>query len=155
MLANIEPSARALTLAWTGVEFLSLPPTLTVYSGVTHPMKRSTQVATPLLAATALALLSGCRGPQMQRCVDENNKIVDQSFCRDQNQQPQNNSITHIPTFHYYYGGYGSFAPGTIATGGSLTPASGVSYSTTRGGFGSSFFSGGGEGEGHGGGTGE
>ncbi len=137
------------------MEILSRQSTLAVYSGVTHPMKRSTQVATPLLAATALALLTGCREPQMQRCVDENNKIVDQSFCRDQDRQPQNNSITHIPTFHYYYGGYGGFDPGTIATGGSLTPVSGISYSTTRGGFGSSFFSGGSEGAGHGGGAGE
>ena len=116
-------------------------------------MKRSTQIATPLLAATALALLTGCREPQMQRCVDENNKVVDQSFCRDQNQQ-QNNSSVHIPSFHYYYGGYGSYDPGTIATGGSLTPVSGVSYSSTRGGFGSSF-GGEGEGAGHGGGAGE
>jgi hypothetical protein len=119
-------------------------------------MKRSTQVATPLLAATALALLTGCREPQMKRCVDENNKVVDQSFCQDQNQnQPQNNSIGHIPGFHFYYGGSGSFDPGTIATGGSLMPASGVSYSTTRGGFGSSFGGGEGEGAGHGGGAGE
>jgi hypothetical protein len=118
-------------------------------------MKRSTQVATPLLAATALALLTGCRDPQMQRCVDENNKVVDQSFCHDQNQQPQNDTTVHIPTFRYYYGGSGSFDPGTIATGGSLAPLSGVSYSTTRGGFGSSFGGGEGEGAGHGGGAGE
>jgi hypothetical protein len=120
-------------------------------------MKRSTQVATPLLAATALVLLTGCREPQMKRCVDENNKIVDQSFCHDQNQsqQPQNNTTVPIPGFHFYYGGSGSFDPGTIATGGSLTPTSGISYSTVRGGFGSSFGGGEGEGGGHGGGAGE
>jgi hypothetical protein len=124
------------------------------YTLVSPTMKRSTQVATPLLAATALALLSGCREPQMQRCVDENNRVVDQSFCRDQNQQ-QNNTSGPTPSFRYYYGGYGSYDPGTIATGGSLTPVSGVSYSTTRGGFGSSFAGGEGEGSGHGGGAGE
>ena len=122
-------------------------------------MKHSTQVATPLLAATALAVLTGCRAPQMKRCVDENNKVVDQSFCHDQNQDPnqppQNNTTVHIPTFRYYYGGSGSFDPGTIATGGSLAPLSGVSYSTTRGGFGSSFGGGEGESEGHGSGAGE
>jgi hypothetical protein len=116
-------------------------------------MKRSTQVVTPLLAATALALLTGCNEP-MQRCVDENNKVVDQTFCRDQNQQ-QNNSSVHVPIFHYYYGGSGSYDPGSIATGGSLTPVSGVSYSTTRGGFGSFFGGGEGEGGGHGGSAGE
>jgi hypothetical protein len=117
-------------------------------------MKRSTQVATPLLAATALALLTGCRESQMKRCVDENNKVVDQSFCQTQNPQ-QTNSLGHIPSFHFYYGGTGSFNAGTIVTGGSLTPISGTSYSTARGGFGSSFGGGEGEGGGHGGGAGE
>src|SRR5260370_196091 len=36
-------------------------------------MKRSTQVTAPLLAAAALSLLNGCRKPEMQRCVDEQN----------------------------------------------------------------------------------
>jgi hypothetical protein len=118
-------------------------------------MKRSTQVAAPLLAAAALSLLTGCRGPQMQRCVDEHNNVVPDSFCKDQPNQ-QNSSILR-PLYRYYYGGWGSYNPGTQVGGGSYTPAPGISYSTTRGGFGSSFFSGGGEGEGsgHGGSAGE
>jgi hypothetical protein len=112
-------------------------------------MKRSSQVAAPLLAAAAVTLLSGCREPQMQRCVDENNRVVDDHFCKD---QQQNNSTFRAFPFHYYYGGYGSYAPGTMATGGSSTPVSGVSYSTTRSGFGSSFGGGEGEGGGHAGG---
>ena len=90
----------------------------------------------------------------MKRCVDENNKVVDQSFCQNQTQN-QTNSVGHIPSFHFYYGGTGGFNPGTIAIGGGLTPISGASYSTTRGGFGSSFGGGEGEGGGHGGGAGE
>ena len=43
-------------------------------------MKRSTQVAAPLVAAAAMAMLSGCHHQEMQRCVDENNKVVDPSF---------------------------------------------------------------------------
>ena len=47
-------------------------------------MKRSTQVTAPLLAAAALSLLTGCRKPEMQRCVDEHNNVVDDSFCQNQ-----------------------------------------------------------------------
>ncbi len=108
-------------------------------------MKRSTQVTAPLLAATALTLLTGCR--QMQRCVDEKNNVVDDSFCKDQPNQPQQRSDGHggfIPFFpyRYYYGGYGTYGIGSQAGGGSFTPNPGVSY-TTRGGFGSSFAEGG------------
>ena len=46
-------------------------------------MRRSPQVLAPLLASTAVALLAGCRGPEMQRCVDENNHVVDPSFCKN------------------------------------------------------------------------
>jgi hypothetical protein len=118
-------------------------------------MKRSSQVAAPLLAAAAVALLSGCREPQMQRCVDENNRVVEDHFCHDQKDQQQSNSTFHASPFHYYYGGFGSYSPGTVVNGGSSTPVSGVSYSTTRVGFGSSFGGGEGEGGGHGGGAGE
>jgi hypothetical protein len=124
-------------------------------------MKRSTQVVTPLLAATALALLTGCRQPDMQRCVDENNKVVDDKLCQQQGQQPQqrpdgHGSFLFVPIYHYYYGGYGGYGLGTTVVGGSYTPIPGRTYSTTtRGGFGSSFGGGEGEGGGHGGGAGE
>jgi hypothetical protein len=125
-------------------------------------MKRSTQVAAPLLAAAAMAMLSGCHKQEMQRCVDENNKVVDDSFCHQPGQTQQrpdgHGGFIFIPMpYHYYYGGYGGFAPGSVVGGGAFTPTPGRSYSTTsRGGFGSSFSGGeGGEGGGHGGGAGE
>jgi hypothetical protein len=111
-------------------------------------MKRSTQVTAPLLAAAALSLLTGCRKPEMQRCVDEHNNVVDDSFCKNQPNQPQQSPDGHggfIPViipYRYYYGGYGGFGLGTQVGGGSFTPAPGRSY-TTRGGFGSSFSEGG------------
>jgi hypothetical protein len=111
-------------------------------------MKRSTQVTAPLLAATALSLLTGCR--QMQRCVDEHNVVVDDSFCKDQPNQQSNTT----PHFRYYYGGYGGYSFGTLASGGSDTPSFGVSY-VTRGGFGSSFAEGGSSGGHSSGGAGE
>ncbi len=132
-------------------------------------MKRSLEVAAPLLAATAAALLTtGChQQPEPRRCVDEQNRVVDQSFCASlpQTQNQQNNYRPGFPgyiPYHFYYGGAGGFAPGSIVTGGSYTPLAGHSYSsnTTRGGFGSTFSGGshgeGGEGAGgHGGSAGE
>ncbi|MCU1293422.1 MAG: hypothetical protein JWP08_2272 [Bryobacterales bacterium] len=44
-------------------------------------MRRSTQVTAPLLAATALSILTGCLKPEMQRCVDEQNRVVDDKLC--------------------------------------------------------------------------
>ena len=124
-------------------------------------MKRSTKVAVPLLASAALAILAGCRKPEMQRCVDEQNHVVDDSLCANQpaqQQQPQpqpgGSFIPLIPIYHYYYGGWGGYGLGSVVGGGSYIPAAGRSYVTrsgvtTRGGFGSSY-SGGSHGEGAG-----
>ena len=125
-------------------------------------MKRSLQVATPLLTSAGLALLAGCHHPEPKRCVDENNRIVDQSFCLAAPPGPNGATINNhyygpgLWPYHFYYGGGGGWAPGALVSGGSATPLSGHSYSTsstTRGGFGSSF--GGGSGEGGGGHGGE
>jgi hypothetical protein len=136
------------------------------------PMKRSIRVYAPLLAASALALAAaGCRPrPEMQRCVDEQNHVVPESFC-------QANGVTsrpasgygggqgyfRAPMYRFYYGGYGGWNPGSTVGGGSYTSVGGHSYTTSsgaahsisteggtvRGGFGGSH---GGEGGGHGGG---
>jgi len=106
-------------------------------------MKRSTQVAAPLLASVALAMLAGCKQTQMKRCVNQQNVVVDDSFCENQpGQQQNNNNYYHPPgigLFRWYYGGAGTYYPGSFATGGGYAPASGFSYATSRGGFGSSF----------------
>jgi hypothetical protein len=119
-------------------------------------MKRSTQVTAPLLAAAALSLLTGCRAPEMQRCVDEHNNVVPDSFCKDlpTAQQRPDGRGGFIPFFpyRYYYGGLGGYGLGSHAEGGAFAPIAGRSYATTvRGGFGSSFGGGEGEGGGHGG----
>ena len=99
----------------------------------------------------------------MQRCVDETNHVVDQSFCMGlpaggaQSTYTSGGggggSVSSPHSYRYYYGGSGSYEPGTAVSEGSFTPSSGHAYSTTtgtaRGGFGSSFS---GEGGGHGGG---
>ena len=138
-------------------------------------MRSSTQVAAPLLAAAALSMLTGCQKPQMQRCVDENNHVVDDSLCANlpANQQgvqqrPDGHGsfLPVIIPYRYYYGGWGGYGLGTLVGGGGYTPVAGRSYAnrsgiTIRGGFGSSFSEGGshssgsGEGGGHGGGAGE
>lgn len=111
-------------------------------------MRRSAQVAAPLLASAAVALLSGCR-PEMQRCVDEYNRVADPAECRalsSGSTQTTTGRSGGMHIYRYYYGGGGSYSTGTVVTGGSYAPASGHSYSTTtgtsRGGFGSSFSSG-------------
>jgi hypothetical protein len=126
-------------------------------------MRRSTQVAAPLLAFAAAAMLSGCKKPEMQRCVDEHNVVVDDKMCQTQQglqngQQPQRQPDGHggfipiILPYHYYYGGWGGYGLGSTVGGGSFMPASGHSYATSsgtvRGGFGSTHAgSGGGAGE--------
>jgi hypothetical protein len=114
-------------------------------------MRRSAKVVAPLLASVALSLTtSGCRKPEMQRCVDEANRVVDDSLCANlppANNQQQNlgggGFIPYYPLYHFYYGGWGGYGIGTVVGGGSNTPAMGRSYATrsgvtTRGGFGRS-----------------
>ena len=116
-------------------------------------MKRSLNVTAPLLASAALSLLTACRKPQMQRCVDEQNHVVDDKFCQSlPNQQPGvpgGNGIGFFP-YHYYYGGFGGYGLGSVVGGGGYMPSPGRSYSTgtTRGGFGSTLSGGFGEGAG-------
>lgn len=120
--------------------------------------RRSRQVGAPLLAAAALGVLAGCRQPEMQRCVDEQNHVVPDSFCGPQGQNAAQQQRTIGPggvlvpmmMYRYYYGGGGGWGVGSTATGGGYMPAPGRSYatSTMRGGFGGSF-------GGHGGSGGE
>jgi len=109
-------------------------------------MRRSKHVAAPLLASAALTMLTGCRQEQMQRCVDEHNVVVDDSLCNVQPQRSPTGGFYPNP-FRYYYGGTGTYFPGSIASGGGYAPMSGFSYATSRGGFGSSFSGGEGAGE--------
>src|SRR5258705_10156386 len=95
-------------------------------------MKRSTQVTAPLLAAAALSLLNGCRKPEMQRCVDEQNHVVDDKLCANlpdqqgiQQQRPDGHG-GFLPIFipyRYYYGGLGGYCPARAGGGGNDPPA--------------------------------
>src|SRR5258707_1389070 len=98
-------------------------------------MRRSVQVAAPLLATAALAISTGCRKTEMQRCVDEHGIVVADNLCANlppgqQGIQPQHPDghggfIPFIFPYHYYYGGLGGYALGSLATGGSVTPSAG------------------------------
>ncbi len=134
-------------------------------------MRRPSHIVTPLLAAAAMSILTGCRPKEMQRCVDENNHVVDEKLCAGQPQQVvHQQSDGHggfipifIPMYRNYYGGGGGYGVGSGVFGGGYVPQPGRSYapasrsgffgslgrggSVTRGGFGSSF---GGEGGGGG-----
>lgn len=106
-------------------------------------MKRTAKLTAPLLAAAALAITTGCRRPEMQRCVDKENTVVDNDLCSAQGEQ---RILGERPAtagqYRYYYGGSGSMESGTLATGGSFVPIEGHSYATTstkRRGFGQSW----------------
>ncbi len=127
-------------------------------------MRRSANVVAPLLASAALMLLTACREAEDQRCVDENNHVVDPSFCKNlpaNAQQPVAGSMTNnggyynngvfIPHYYRFYYGGGGGGIGGFASGGGYSPTPGHSYSfsgTSRGGFGSSFSEGGAHGSG-------
>lgn len=127
-------------------------------------MRRSAHVAAPLLASAALAMLTGCRKPEMQRCVDDHGAVVADNLCQNQPLQ-QNNGVPYYHpygggSYRWYYGGLGGYSAGTIVGGGGYAPLPGHSYasSTSRGGFGSTHAGSGegghgGEGGSHGGGS--
>ena len=105
-------------------------------------MKRSSNVTAPILASAALAFLAACRKPEMQRCVDEHDMVVDDSLCT-QPRRPNPAGGFYPNPFRFYYGGWGGYTPGSFIGGGGYAPMTGHSYSssTSRGGFGSSFHS--------------
>ena len=90
-------------------------------------------------------MASGCQRPEMQRCVDEQNMVVDDDLCHAVGEQRTLGSTATPSTFRYYYGGTGSTESGTTAQGGSYAPDSGHTYKvanssvTTRGGFGNTY----------------
>ena len=109
-------------------------------------MRRSSQVATPLLVAAALTLATGCQRPEMQRCVDEQNMVVDDDLCHAVGEQRTLGGNPHKPeVYRYYYGGTGSAEAGTTAENGSFEPDPTRSYKianssvTVRNGFGSKY----------------
>lgn len=127
-------------------------------------MRRSSFVLAPILASAAVTLLSGCRHNEAERCVDEQNHVVDPKFCANLPANstqpvmgtPTSDGAVFIPHYYrHYYGGLGGFALGSMVSGGSYAPQAGHSYSfssgTSRGGFGRSFSSS----SSHGGGAGE
>jgi hypothetical protein len=105
-------------------------------------------------------MLGGC-GPEMERCVDQQNRVVDPKFCQNlppatAQQGPAHGGsiIPIILPYRYYYGGGGGYGIGSLVSGGGYAPAPGHSYSltkgTVRGGFGKLFSGGGSAGGGEG-----
>ncbi|WP_419804280.1 hypothetical protein [Terriglobus sp.] len=125
-------------------------------------MRRPLSIVTPLVAAVAASLLTGCRPKEMQRCVDENGTVVADNLCADQQpvqeRRPDGHGgflfLPHI--YRPYYGGTGGYNLGDRVVGGSFNAAPGAHYSSplssgrgffgghriSRGGFGHSFGSG-------------
>jgi hypothetical protein len=109
-------------------------------------MRRSLHVSAPLLVAAALTLATGCERPEMQRCVDEQNMVVDDDLCHAIGEQRTIGGNPHKPpVYRYYYGGTGSPESGTTAEGGRFEPDPTHSYKiatssvTVRNGFGNKY----------------
>jgi hypothetical protein len=86
-------------------------------------MPRSLCFIAPLFAATALTFFTGCQKNEMQRCVDEQNMVVDDDLCHAVGEQRTLGGNPHKPeVYRYYYGGTGSAESGTVAEGGSFEP---------------------------------
>ncbi|MBV9072988.1 MAG: hypothetical protein JOZ10_05090 [Acidobacteria bacterium] len=116
-------------------------------------MKKSARVDLGIIAALALSL-TGCHSNEMQRCVDDRNVVSPDEFCSptftsryhwgadpatgqrhclDSNNMPVNDvacTSTVGRHYHWYYGGRGSYAPGSVATQGSEFPRAGGRYAT-------------------------
>jgi hypothetical protein len=111
-------------------------------------MKKSASVPLTILASVAALAMSGCnRRTELQRCADEQKRIVDDRMC-DQ-RQPYTGMY---PRYHWWYGGASGGRYGDAIVGGGGSPTAGFSSvrageggahgGTTRGGFGSSMGSG-------------
>jgi hypothetical protein len=98
-------------------------------------VKKPSSVAGLLLASAMLIVLTGCRQIQMQRCVDGHNIVVDDSFCENPPTPHPNNNVHPNTLYRYYYGGAGTYYPGSVATGGNYAPTPAQAYATSRGGF--------------------
>ncbi len=102
-------------------------------------MKKSSTVTISLLASIAFTACQS-RSLQTRRCVDRNNAMVDDSFCK--NEETTLHPPGYVPYYHWYYGGSGARRVGspiyTGSHGSSIshpsTPSG--SHGVTRGGFG-------------------
>ena len=111
-------------------------------------MKKSASVPLTILASVAALAMSGCnRRTEVQRCLDDQQRIVDDRLC-DQ-ARPYSGVYPH---YHWWYGGAsgGRFGDTVMGGGSSLSPGfssvrageGGAHGGTSRGGFGSSMGSG-------------
>lgn len=95
-------------------------------------MKKTSSIRLTLLTAAAAAALSGCnrtREAQVQRCVDSQNVMVDESDC--QNQPYSTGSGGYYggafgPRYRWVYGGNGGYVPGSVVYGASDLPEEGL-----------------------------
>ncbi|HEY2040375.1 MAG TPA: hypothetical protein VGG95_11955 [Edaphobacter sp.] len=96
-------------------------------------MKRWIQIATLLLAAADVTMTTGCRKPEMQRCVDQQNIVVDDDLCHATGEQRiLGKKPIERTSYRYYYGGSGSTEAGTLATGGSYLPERNQTYAVAQ-----------------------
>jgi hypothetical protein len=107
-------------------------------------MKKTSMVKLGLTSAVAAAL-AGCGRSEASRCVDYTDRVVDERYCKDMEQNRSRGFSTGYYPYRWYYGGLG-YALGSRAAGGGYAPSS-TGSGTVRGGFGSTAHGGSGGGE--------
>jgi len=94
-------------------------------------MKKSSHVELSVVVTVATAALAGCDSHETRRCVDSNQRVVDDRNCDTASQTPVPGT-SYGGGHRWYYGGY-SGGYGSRAEGGSFSS----STTTSRGIFGS------------------
>lgn len=93
-------------------------------------MTRPLLLAALFLIVTPVLIATGCNiEPEMQRCVDYRDTVVEYSACQGGPQYVKvPGNINPMPRFRFYYGGFGSGEIGSQAWGGAEKPLSGHVY---------------------------
>ena len=93
-------------------------------------MTRRLRLASLFLIATPIPFATGCNvEPEMQRCIDYRDFVVEYNACQGRMQfvkVPGN--INPMPRYRFYYGGFGGGEIGSRAWGGSEKPLGGHVY---------------------------
>lgn len=96
-------------------------------------MRKTTSIHLSFVLAVAGAL-TACEKTEVRRCVDNQNRVVEDTNCANQQAGP-----TFHPIYFWHYGGVSGPSRGDTVVGGSrmATPGARAVSPVSRGGFGS------------------
>ena len=110
---NLEAQQRTLVI------YLFLQNQCTFFGG--DPVRRTANITLTILAVAAAIGCSDTREAEVKRCVDQNNKMADETSCEDRRYHGAG-----YYGYRYIYGGNGGYRPGDTVYGGSPNPTPGM-----------------------------